>query len=108
MTTEIIDITTIDSGVQLLIETTNAIYDIEMLDGSAGRVLLMGGYKISSPTEAVLSGSSWQNRKYEYEIRKGMTIDFFYGEKRLTTAKVVNVVVFEKDEKWYYDMEWNK
>ena len=59
MTTEIIDITTIDSGVQLLIETTNAIYDIEILDGSAGQVLLMGGYKISSPTEAVLSGSSW-------------------------------------------------
>ena len=73
-----------------------------------GEIVLTGGYKITTPTKAILSGSSWDNRKYEYEIRKGMTIDFFYGENRLTTAKVSNVVIFGPDETWYYDMEWNK
>tara|TARA_R100000008_G_scaffold23676_1_gene12725 strand:- start:984 stop:1313 length:330 start_codon:yes stop_codon:yes gene_type:complete len=109
MKTDIVDISTIESGVQLLIETKNAIYDIEIVDGATGEVMLTGGYKVASPTKAILSGASWQNRKYEHQIRKGMTIDFFYnGDERLTTARVSNVVLFGPNESWYYDMEWNK
>ena len=56
----------------------------------------------------MLYGSAWGSKKYPNEIRKGMTINFFYGENKLTTAKVINVVLFEKNEGWFYDMGWNK
>ena len=103
-----IDITTIENGTQLLIETKNAIYDVLVIDSSTGKVEISGGYKITKPTKAVLFGSSWGTKKYPNEIRKNMTVNFFYGEQKLTTAKVINVIIFEKNEGWYYDMGWNK
>ena len=103
-----IDITTIENGTQLLIETKNAIYDVLVIDSSTGEVEISGGYKITKPTKAVLFGSSWGTKKYPKEIRKNMTVNFFYGEQKLTTAKVINVIIFEKNEGWYYDMGWNK
>lgn len=103
-----IDLTTIENGTQLLIETKNAVYDVLIIDNSTCEVELSGGYKVTEPTKATLSGSVWASKKYPNEIRKNMTLEFFYADHKLTTAKVINVVIFEKDEEWYYDMGWNK
>ena len=54
-----IDITTLENGTQILIETKNAIYDVLLIDNSTGEVEISGGYKITEPTNAVLYGSSW-------------------------------------------------
>ena len=104
----ILDIKNIDNGSKLLIETTNAIYDIKILDNQDGIIEISGGYKIEKTTSGVLMGSCWKQKIYSGEIRKNMTLELLYNDEKLTTARVLNVVVYGPDDKWHYDMEWNK
>tara|TARA_R110000824_G_scaffold9415_4_gene42161 strand:+ start:50035 stop:50355 length:321 start_codon:yes stop_codon:yes gene_type:complete len=104
----ILDIRNIDNGSKLLIETTNALYDINILDNKDGIIEISGGYKIEKTTTAVLMGACWKNKRYQYEIRKNMTMELFYNDDKLRTARVLNVVVYGPNDQWHYDMEWNK
>ena len=104
----IVDIRNMENNSRLLLETTNAIYDIRVLDNKKGRVEISGGNKLEKTTEASLIGACWKQKRYLYEIRKNMTVEISYDDNKLTTARVLNVVVYGPDEQWHYDMEWNK
>lgn len=104
----ILDIRSIDDGSKLLIETSNAVYDITVINGQDGIIEISGGYKIERTTTAMLIGACWKDKRYLYEIRKNMTIELFYNDNKLRTARVLNVVVYGPDDEWHYDMEWNK
>ena len=104
----ILDIRSIDNDSKLLIETTNAVYDVTIINNEDGLIEISGGYKIDKTTTAMLVGACWKDKRYLYEIRKNMTIEIFYDDNKLRTARVLNVVVYGPDDKWHYDMEWNK
>ena len=104
----ILDIRNINNGSKLLIETTNAIYDVKVVDNQEGVIEISGGRKIEKTTTAMLIGACWKEKRYSYEIRKNMTMEMFYNDNNLITARVLNVIVYGPDEKWHYDMEWNK
>ena len=103
-----LDIRNIENGSKLLIETTNAVYDINVIDSQDGIIEISGGHKIEKIATAVLLGAYWKDKRYLYEIRKNMTLELFYHDDKLRTARVLNIVVYGPDDKWHYDMEWNK
>jgi len=104
----ILDIRNIENDSRLLIETTNAVYDIKVVDNKGGIIEISGGHKIEEATTAALIGACWKSKRYLYEIRKNMTMELFYNDDKLITARVLNVVVHGPDDNWHYDMEWNK
>lgn len=103
-----LDIRNIDNESRLLIETTNAVYDVKVVDNKDGMIEISGGHKIEKTTSAALIGACWKDRRYPFEVRKNMTIELFYNDEKLRTARVLNVVVYGPSEEWHYDMEWNK
>ena len=104
----ILDIRNIDNKSKLLIETTNAIYDMTVVDNKSGIVEISGGQKIEKTTMGVMIGACWKDKRYLNEIRKNMTMELCYDDNKLRTARVLNVIVYGPDDKWHYDMEWNK
>ena len=102
-----IDIRQLDEGIVLLIETTNAIYDATVVDNKDGIIEITGGYKISDPTRAILVGSSWRGKRSPYKLVKDMTVELYFDEEKLTTGRLLNLVVFGPEDEWHYDLEWN-
>ena len=105
------DITLLESGTKLTVETKNSIYQITVLGGS--NIKIMGGMnkdgeiRYPRPTEAVFIASILESESIPNCIIKNMKLQFQIGATQFATSPVFNVEVESPDGNWTYSMGWN-
>ena len=97
-----------DNGVQidrflelerLVVETTNSIYEITVLDGHAGEVLVKDGQLFPVPTAAHLAGATFGGSFLKLRgIYTGMCMEFLHDGRRMVTSPVRVIAVIALEE----------
>lgn len=124
---EYIDLQKLQDGTILLIETVNAVYEIEIQKysglGKARNAVISGGTSFVHPTNCELLGSFRTDiqdiqvlvepdlSRYAGMIKKGLCIEIRYlsaprAKKHsiIATAPVVSCMITAPDKSWHYEM----
>jgi len=92
-------------GTKLEVKTTNAVYQIEVVDPKKQKLRIQGGSQFAKVTDAELTGSTWGGSAlWADRIGRDMYMELFARGIALATLQVESVVI--KGDKWEYAMEW--
>jgi hypothetical protein len=111
-----LNVTLLESGTKIVIETINSIYQLIVVDGR--EITIMGGMtksgeiRFPKPISATFIGSSWGGSLLKPDwIGHDMSIEVLIpseGNQVLTSSNVQNVEIEAPDGRWNYSMDWNK
>ena len=77
----------------LTVQTLNSVYEITVLSGHAGEVLVRGGRFFPEWTPAELSGASFGGSFLKLRgVYVGLKIEFLYDGQRIITSRVCHIV----------------
>ena len=111
-----LDISNLELGTILEIETRNSIYKFKVIEGRRGEIV--GGMRrdgedrFSIPTLATIIGSVRHEKSMPDAIVRDMQLVIVFPFKEhlsgiITTSLVQNLKVEAPDGSWSYDMKWN-
>ncbi len=93
------------AGTKLEVKTTNAVYQIEVVDPKKQKLRIQGGSQFPKTTDAELTGSTWGGTAlWADRIGRDMYMELFAKGIALATLQVESVKVI--GDKWEYRMEW--
>lgn len=108
-----LNVTGLEKGTKLNVETNNSIYRIVVVDGR--EITIMGGMtkdgeiRFPKPIPAMFIGSTWGGSMMKIDwIGQDMNMEIIIGQEVLYTSRVKNVEIESPDNKWSYSMDWNK
>lgn len=110
-----LNISSLEKGTKLNVETTNSIYRIEIVEGN--QITIMGGMtkdgeiRFPTPVSAKFIGSTWGGSMIKLDwIGEYMKMEIFLDEFKLlmTTSFVQNVEIEGPFGEWNYSMDWNR
>jgi hypothetical protein len=88
-----LDITTLDTGVTLVVRTRHSSYRLEVLDGARRLVLAEGGI-FREPTVVHLSGATFGGSTLKLGwILVGLRVEFGLGARQITTSPVQSITI---------------
>jgi hypothetical protein len=108
-----LDISLLNRGTKLSIETKNSIYDFVIIEGC--NITIMGGMnadgeiRYPSPASAIFMGSTWGGSIIKANwIGEDMYMKVKVGLNIFSTSVVKNVEIESANGEWFYSMDWNK
>ena len=99
-----IDVSKLDPGVRIIVETRNSIYKIYI---DEGKMFVEGGDYIQGRQEAVMTGSTFGGTLMKMGwIGYQMKMEFYMSEdKKVLSTSPVQAALVQGDG-WEYEMEW--
>jgi len=109
-----LNVTVLEKGTKLTVETNNSIYQIVVVEGR--EITLMGGMtkegdiRFPKPIRAMFIGSTWGGSIMKPDwIGQDMRMEIIIDPANvLNTSFVKNIEIESPDGKWSYSMDWNK
>ena len=109
-----LNVTVLEKGTKLTVETNNSIYQIVVVDGR--QITLMGGMTIKGdirfpkPITVMFVGSTWGGSMIKPDwIGQDMGMEIIIdSDSVLHTSFVKNIEIESPSGKWSYSMDWNK
>ena len=108
-----IDITHLEPNTQLIVETLNCIYTIEVIEPKSSKVQIAGGATFIDQTEAFIDSSVGKEECVDKCIHRGMSLVIRYinkndGKFHTVESDAVQVVkIIGPSDDWSYTM-WKK
>ena len=102
-----IDITTLEPGTKIEVQTRNSTYKIKVLNPGKKKIEIQGGLHITEPEEAFLTGSTWGGSMLKMGWIGYMMCMEVHRPQRLSpllTSLVRAAKVIGPD--WEYDLAW--
>jgi hypothetical protein len=112
-----LNVSMLDSGTVLILETLHSFYRIVILEGKealvTGGMTKSGEDRFPNPTKVTIVGSWYEGgSKIKVDwIGKHMNMELIYGENldnKLIASRTTNLVIEAPDSSWSYSMDWNK
>lgn len=108
-----INVSLLESGTLLIVETQNSFYEFMIIDGKEctvfGGTRQDGSIRFSKPVRAVIYGSTWGDSMLKVDwIGGGMRLEFYTEKGRIDTSPVKNLTIEAPDKSWSYFMNWEK
>ena len=106
-----VDLTKLDAGTKILVETTAGVYELEIIEPSSGSVSIkatVSPFSAHKPTVTSLERSIWDDKgkiALPFWIGKAMRMVFRDDEGKLfATHSVLSAKVESRDGDWTYEV----
>jgi hypothetical protein len=108
-----INVSPLESGTLLIVETQNSFYEFVIIAGKEctvfGGTRRDGLTRFPKPVKAVIHGSTWNGSILKVDwIGEGMRLEFHTEKGRINTSPVKNLTIEAPDKSWYYFMDWER
>jgi hypothetical protein len=110
MTANFIDITQLEKGTEIVVETQNCLYTMEVLNPETAEVSIVGGASFPEANKAILEGSCRKDHQAEKQIIYEGSMIIRYkpkGKKRfikIETDVVQSARIIGPENAWSYPM----
>ena len=108
-----INISLLESGTKLTIETKNSVYKIEIIDKA--EITIMGGMdkngdiRFPQPEEVFFNGSTFGGSMIKPNwIGQGMNMEIQFEHMVFVSSPVKEIEIEAPDGSWQYAMNWKK
>ena len=93
-----IDISSLKKGTRILLETSETVFEIEIVSGKSSSVIFSGGTVNVYPCKAQITTPLIKNGDVKFIFKKR-------GEQQqlVVSKNILSAVVFSEDEKWKYE-----
>jgi len=101
-----VDITKLDAGTQLVVETAFCLYTIEIVDPEPSEIMIVGGSTFINPSKAYLQASCDNEQTKNKWIQKNMAMIIRYKDEKskkyrtVETDTVEQIKIIGPDNKW--------